>query len=257
MSIPIKSQKDLSLMQDAAFIAARVLEEVSQIAVDGATTHDLDHRARRLILDFGAKSACYRYKVNGLEYPSYICVSVNDEVVHGVPSPLKFIRYGDCVSIDVVIRYRGFVADNAKTIVVGPKNSDLMRLTEGTRDALFAGIAQAVPGNRVGDISHAIQESLNSRNLGIIREYVGHGVGVAMHEEPQIPNVGQPGTGPLLKEGMTLAIEPLATLGSPEVFVREDDGWTVATKDRKMAAHFEHTVLISENGPKILTSLGK
>lgn len=257
MSIPIKNSRERILMRDAAFIAAAVLDEVSRLVEDGITTHELDYRAMRLMSDYGAKSACHRYTVDDLEYPSYICVSVNNEVVHGVPSPVRFIQYGDCVSIDVVLRYRGFVADNATTVVVGPKKPDMMRLVDGTRDALLAGVAQAIPGNRVGDISYAIQKALESRNLGVVREYVGHGVGLAMHEEPQIPNFGKPGTGPLLKAGMTLAIEPIATLGSPEVFVKPDDGWTVVTKDGNAAAHFEHTVLVSENGPIILTSLGK
>lgn len=242
-------------MRDAAFIAASVLREVSKVVAHGVTTHELDYRAMRMMSDFGAKSACFGYSLEGLSYPSYICVSVNEEVVHGIPSPVRFIREGDCVSIDIVLRYRGFVADNATTIVVGARSPDVTRLVNATKQALYDGIAQAVPGNRVGDISYAIQRRLEENNLSVIKEYVGHGIGVKMHEEPQIPNIGRPGTGPLLKAGMTLAIEPIAALGSPDVYVRKEDRWTVVTKDGMPAAHFEHTVLVSENGPKILTSL--
>lgn len=239
-------------MRAACAAAARVLRDLSALVVPGVTTAGLDQAAKGLMLRHGCESACHGYVVNRLTYPGHICVSVNDEVVHGIGSASRVIREGDLVSLDVVVRREGFIGDNARTVLVGEVAPAARRLCQDTEKALLAGIAAARAGNRVGDISAAIQSVLTPGGYGIVRDFVGHGVGRKMHEEPQIPNFGKAGSGPKLLSGMTLAIEPMVNLGTHKI-VMAADGWTARTADGKPSAHFEHTVLVTEDGPEILT----
>lgn len=239
-------------MRAACAAAARVLRDLSALVVPGVTTAGLDQAAKGLMLRHGCESACHGYVVNRLTYPGHICVSVNDEVVHGIGSASRVVREGDLVSLDVVVRREGFIGDNARTVLVGEVAPSARQLCQDTEKALLAGIAAAVVGNRVGDISAAIQGVLAPRGYGIVRDFVGHGVGRKMHEEPQIPNFGKAGSGPKLLAGMALAIEPMVNLGTHKI-VMASDGWTARTADGKPSAHFEHTVLVTEDGPEILT----
>ncbi len=250
--IPIKNSYEVEQMRRACRIAAGVLDRVVNLVVPGVNTYDLDQAGKRYIRESGATSACHNFQNGNRIYPGYICVSVNDEVVHGIGSLRRTIRSGDVVSVDVVISYNGFIGDNARTVMVGEVSSEVRHLVETTRNALGYAISFARDGGRVGDISHAVQTFVESRGLSIVREFVGHGVGRSMHEAPQIPNHGRKGKGDRLKAGMTLAIEPMVNLGKHEVIVA-DDGWTAVTLDGKPSAHFEHTVLITKNGPEILT----
>jgi methionyl aminopeptidase len=204
------------------------------------------------MLEEGAVSACYNYQVGKRRFPSYTCISVNEEVVHGIASTKRVLRRGDVVALDVTVIHRGFVGDNACTVRVGEVDPQVDRLLTVTEEALHVGIQEARPGNRVGDISAAIQRFVESHGFSVVREFVGHGVGRSMHEDPQIPNFGKSGSGPQLLPGMTLAIEPMVNLGRPEVEVLAD-GWTVVARDRRPSAHFEHTVLVTPEGPEILT----
>jgi methionyl aminopeptidase len=190
--------------------------------------------------------------VGSRRFPSYSCLSVNEEVVHGIGSVNRILQDGDVVALDVVVSYQGFIGDNACTVAVGEIPAETRKLLEVTQEALRKGISRAVAGKRVGDISSAVQRHVETNGFSVVREFVGHGVGVSMHEEPQIPNFGRPGTGPKLRPGMTLAIEPMVNLGRPEVEVLAD-GWTVTTRDRTPSAHFEHTVLITDGAPEVLT----
>lgn len=254
--ISIKTGEEIEKMREACRVAATVLDRLKAHVASGVNTYDLDQEAKRLIADLGGTSACHNYKVGRQTFPSYSCLSVNEEVVHGIGSLKRVLQEGDVIALDIVVCYDGYVGDNAATVGVGdllPEVAGLLRVTE---EALFEGISRARDGNRVGDISHAIQRHVEARELSVVREFVGHGVGVSMHEEPQIPNFGRRGTGPRLKPGMTLAIEPMVNLGRPNVEVLSD-GWTVVTIDRKPSAHFEHTILITTGDPEILTQLKK
>lgn len=245
--IPIKSPSEIERMRRACAAAAEILHAVAALVQPGRTTAELNDAAGELISQRGGKSPFFGYR----GYPGQICVSVNDEVVHGIPGKRK-IQYGDIVSLDVGIILDGYVGDNAKTVAVGvvkPRMAELLAVTE---KALYAGIAQAREGKRVGDISHAIQTTAEAHGFSPVREFVGHGVGRKMHEEPQIPNFGKPGVGPKLRPGMTLAIEPMINAGTHEVQVLSDD-WTVVTADGAPSAHFEHTVLVTEGEAEILT----
>jgi methionyl aminopeptidase len=250
--IPIKSPAEVERMREACRIASCVLSAMKVHVREGVTTHELDQLARNLMLEEGAVSACYNYQVGKRRFPSYTCISVNEEVVHGIASPKRVLHRGDIVALDVTVVHRGFVGDNASTVRVGEVEPQVDRLVTVTEEALHVGIQEARPGNRVGDISAAIQRFVESHGLSVVREFVGHGVGRSMHEEPQIPNFGKRGAGPPLLPGMTLAIEPMVNLGRPEVEVLAD-GWTVVTRDRRPSAHFEHTVLVTPEGPEILT----
>jgi len=245
--IPVKSPSEIERMRRACAAAAEILGAVAALAEPGRTTAELNEAAGELIRQHGGKSPFLGYR----GYPGHVCVSVNDEVVHGVPTSRKF-QDGDIVSLDVGIILDGYVGDNARTVAVGvlkPKTAQLLQVTE---QALYAGIAQARRGRRVGDISHAIQATVEAHGFSPVREFVGHGVGRKMHEEPQIPNFGVAGKGPKLKSGMTLAIEPMINAGGYEVEVL-NDGWTVVTADGAPSAHFEHTVLVTEGEAEILT----
>ncbi len=239
-------------MRVACATAAQILDDVCKAVKPGVTTYELDQLAKSLIKKSGAKSACHNYQVGSKHFPAYSCISVNEEVVHGIGSIKRVLAEGDIVSIDVSIILNGFVGDNARSVLIEPVSQDVKRLAKDAYDALLAGIDKARSGNRIGDISSAIQRYAEKCGLGVVKEFVGHGVGRSMHEEPQIPNFGTPGTGPKLKPGMTLAIEPMVNLGGPEVEYAPD-GWTAITCDKMPSAHFEHTVLITEDFPEILT----
>jgi methionyl aminopeptidase len=251
--IPIKNPEAIRRMREACAIAATILARLKAQVRPGITTYDLDQIGRDLISSFGARSAPYGYKHgSGRPYPAYTCLSVNEEVVHGIGSLKRILRDGDIISVDVTIEYNGYIGDNAVTVPVGaiaPRVAELLQVTEA---ALHLGIKQAVVGNRIGDISHAVQTYVEAHGFGIVREMVGHGVGRQMHEEPQIPNFGRKNSGEKIKPGMTLAIEPMVNLGGPAVRTLSD-GWTIVTTDGKPSAHFEHTVLTTDSGPEILT----
>lgn len=250
--IPIKNSEAIGRMREACAVAATVLARLKEQVRPGITTYDLDQIGRDLIASFGARSACYGYQLHSRRYPAYTCLSVNEEVVHGIGSLRRILRDGDIISLDVVVEYNGYIGDNARTVPVGaiaPRTAELLKVTE---EALALGIAQATVGNRIGDISHAVQTFVESHGFGVVREMVGHGVGRAMHEEPQIPNFGRRNSGEKIRAGMTLAIEPMVNLGTHAVRTLSD-GWTVVTTDGSPSAHFEHTVLTTDAGPEILT----
>jgi len=253
--IPIKNSEAIRRMRESCAIAATILARLKEQVRPGITTYDLDQIGRDLISSFGARSAPYGYQHgSGRPYPAYTCLSVNEEVVHGIGSLKRILRDGDIISVDVTVEYNGYIGDNAVTVPVGtlaPRVAELVKVTE---EALAIGIAQATVGNRIGDISEAVQAFVESHGFGIVREMVGHGVGQKMHEEPQIPNFvdRKRNRTEEIKPGMTLAIEPMVNLGRHEVRTLSD-GWTVVTADGKPSAHFEHTVLTTESGPEILT----
>ena len=247
--ILLKSEREIRCMREAGRIVALALDAVGKVVEPGITTQELDELARRTIVEHGAKPA-----FKGLYgFPANICVSVNCEVVHGIPGSRKLAE-GDIVSVDCGAEIDGFNGDSAITIPVGKVSPEIARLIEETRNALYKGIELAVAGNRVGAISHAIQTYAEKAGFGVVREYVGHGIGRSMHEEPEVPNFGFADRGPVLKAGMVLAIEPMINLGTRAV-KSTDDGWTVVTRDGKPSAHFEHTVAIMPDGPEILTRL--
>ncbi len=250
--IPIKSEAEIEKMRQACRVAATVLDAMRAHVREGVTTYELDQIARDLMLDEGAVSACHNYQVGSRRFPSHTCISVNEEVVHGIASQKRVLRSGDIVALDVTVVYQGYIGDNACTVKVGEVEPLADRLLRVTEEALHVGIEWARAGSRVGDISHSIQRFVEERGFSVVREFVGHGVGRSMHEEPQIPNFGRRGSGPELRPGMTLAIEPMVNAGRPEVEVL-GDGWTVVTRDRKPSAHFEHTVLVTAGDPEILT----
>ncbi|TVR54128.1 MAG: type I methionyl aminopeptidase [Puniceicoccaceae bacterium] len=253
--IPIKTAEEIAGMREACRVAAEVLDAVARTAIPGVTTYDLDQLARRLIEDRGAESACHNYHGTHKPFPAFICISVNEEVVHGIGSIRRILAEGDVVALDVVVRYRGFIGDNARTIPVGEVDPRCLALIRCAEDAFSRALTKVRPGCRVGDISWSIQNWVESRGFSVVRDFVGHGIGRSMHEEPQIPNFGRKKTGAKLRPGMTLAIEPMVNLGRPEVEVL-DDSWTVVTRDRLPSAHHEHTVLVTEGEPEILTLPG-
>ncbi len=247
--ITIKSPAELLAMKEAGRVVAATIEVLVSSLEPGMKTKRLDAIASREIRRLGASPAFKGYR----GFPATICVSLNHEIVHGIPGE-RVIREGDIVSIDVGAVVDGFYADAAVTAPMGKVSPEGGRLIESTRQSLEIGIQQAVVGNRVGDISAAVQRFAEGRGYGVVREYVGHGVGRALHEEPSIPNFGQPGKGPLLRPGMVIAIEPMLNIGGWQTRVLEDD-WTVVTADGTLSAHFEHTIAITEEGPRVLTSL--
>ena len=234
-------------MRVSCRMAAEVLAEVAAAVAPGVTTEALDQLTRRLIAERKAKPSFLGYR----KFPAAICISINDEVIHGIPGR-RAIRFGDVVSLDVGVLKDGFHGDCATTVMVGVLDPDVIRLVEATKRALAAAIAAVRPGGRLGDVSHAVQSIAEASGCSVVRDFVGHGVGRVLHEDPQIPNYGKPGQGPVLKPGMTLAIEPMVNLGKNGVCVL-DDGWTVVTKDGMPSAHFEHTVAVLEGGAEILT----
>jgi len=251
--IPIKSQEGIARMRESCAIAAVVLAKLRECVHPGVTTYDLDQIGRELIAAQGARSADYGYQHNSRRFPAYICVSVNEEVVHGIGSLKRVLRDGDIVSLDVTVEHKGYIGDNAVTVPVGRIAPKLEKLLQVTEQALQVGIRQTQVGGRIGDISAAIQAYVEGHGFSVVRDLVGHGVGVSMHEPPEIPNFGRPGTGDRIKPGMTLAIEPMVNLGGSQTRTLAD-GWTVVTADGLPSAHFEHTVLTTGKGPEILTA---
>jgi methionyl aminopeptidase len=245
--IELKTSSELDVMRQAGRIVSGLLDHLAGLLRAGLKTNALDEAAMAYLTREGAKPAFLGYR----GFPACICVSVNEEVVHGIPGERK-LRDGDLVSLDAGAVLDGLYADAAMTAGIGAVAPRARRLAETTQRALEAGIAQAVTGNRLSDISHAVQRVAEGEGFGVVREFVGHGIGRALHEDPPVPNFGPPHTGPRLRAGMVLAIEPMVTLGGPEVRVLED-GWTAVTVDRSLAAHFEHTVAITERGPEVLT----
>ncbi len=247
--IILKSERELRYMRDAGRVVAGALEEVKKATRPDVTTQELDKVAEEYIKGAGAIPAFKGYH----GFPGNICTSVNEQVVHGIPG-LRRLKSGDNVSIDIGAVINGYYGDAAITVPVGEVDAEVAKLIEVTEASLYKGLEQAVAGNKLSDISHAVQVEAEAHGYGVVRDYVGHGIGRNMHEDPQIPNYGPPGRGPRLKRGMTLAIEPMINLGTYGVSTL-DDGWTVVTTDGKRSAHFEHTVVVTEDGPEILTKL--
>jgi len=245
--IVLKNERDLDAMRPAGAVAGTVLEEIAAFIKPGLTTRQVDEFAAKRIKQHGAKSAFLGYR----NYPCHTCLSVNEEVVHGLAGDRE-LHFGDIISVDVGVFYKGFVGDTARTVAVGGCGVAAQRLMDVTEHALGEGIAAAVPGNRVTDISRAIQTYVEANGFSVVREFVGHGVGRSMHEEPQVPNFVDPKSNQKLRSGMTLAIEPMVNTGQAGVKILKD-GWTVVTQDGLLSAHFEHTVLITEGEPEILT----
>ncbi len=242
-----KSPREIEKMAATGALVAETIAHVGRLIRPGVTTDELDAAAGDFIREHGGIPTSEGYK----GYPKAICISPNDVVVHGIPDASE-VGDGDLVTLDVGITLDGYIADSAYTFGVGEIDAESQRLLDVAQDALAAGITEAVVGNRVGDLSHAIQEVVEAGGFSVVRSLVGHGVGRYYHEDPHIPNFGEPGRGPRLSEGMTIAIEPMITAGSSEVAMM-DDGWTVRTVDGSMSAHFEHTVAVTADGPRILT----
>ncbi len=245
--IAIKNSRELSMMREACIISARALKLAGEAVEPGVTTAEIDRLIRRYIESQGAVPSFLGYG----GYPASACISVNETVIHGIPDG-RVIKAGDIVSIDVGAYLNGFHGDNAATFPAGEISQEAEALLTATRESLYEGIAQAVAGNRIGDIGSAVQRYVEMRGYSVVRQFVGHGVGTNLHEDPSVPNFGTPGRGPRLLPGMTLAIEPMINLGGPDVRVLKD-GWTTVTQDGKLSAHFEHTVAITKDGPTILT----
>ncbi len=248
--IVLKTTGELAQMKEACVIAAGALRAAGEAVRPGVSTAEIDRAAHSYITKHGATPTFLGY--NG--YPAASCVSINDEVIHGIPSKHRIVHEGDLVSIDVGATFNGYVGDNAATFAAGEISPEAQRLSDTTRESLYVGIAAAVAGGRIGDIGYAIQSYCEERGYSVVREYTGHGVGATMHEDPSVPNFGTPGRGVRLLPGMTIAIEPMINQGSSAIR-QLADGWTVKTKDGKLSAHFEHTVAITADGPVILTKI--
>lgn len=247
--IIIKSQDEIEKIARACKIVAQVLRDLREIVKPGVTTKDIEIFVEKKIAEKGAIPAFKGYR----NYPSSVCTSVNDQVVHGIPSNLR-LKDGDILSIDLGVYLDGFYGDGAVTLPVGRISPAAERLLKVTEEALYKGIEKARPGNRVSDVSSSIQRYVESHGYSVVRTFVGHGIGRSLHEEPQVPNYGNPGHGPRLREGMTLAIEPMVNEGTYEVKIL-DDGWTAVTADGSLSAHYEHTIVITKNSARILTKI--
>ena len=255
--VTIKSKREIELMKEACKVVALTYQELEKRIKPGMTTWELDQIAEKTMRSLGAIPAekGYNIGIKGVPpYPATLCVSINDEVIHGIPSKNKVIREGDIVSIDTVALKNGFNGDAARTFIVGKTSKEAERLVQVTKQAFFEGIKFAKPGYRIGDVSHRIGEYVRSQGYSVVREFQGHGIGREMHEDPGIPNYGKAGRGIRLEPGMTLAIEPMVIQGKPNI-LQLDDGWTIITEDGSLAAHYENTILITEKEPKILTIL--
>ncbi|MDD5979609.1 MAG: type I methionyl aminopeptidase [bacterium] len=247
--ISIKSDNEIKLLREAGRIVYETHQYLKPFIKEGITTKKLDSLAESFIRSKGAIPSCLGYE----GYPATLCTSVNEQIVHGIPGPRK-LKNGDIITLDICACYKGYHGDSAWTYAVGEINDDKKYLMEHTENALYEGLAMVKPGNRIGDISNAIEEYAKKYNLGVVKELEGHGVGSNLHEDPEIPNYGKKGTGPVLKKGMVLAIEPMLTLGSPDIVIL-DDNWTIETEDYSPSAHFEHTVVVTDDGYEILTGV--
>lgn len=247
--IILKTDEEIELLREANLVVARTLGEVARWVAPGITTRRLNQIADEYIRSQG----CVPGFLGLYGFPGSVCISVNENVVHGIPSSYA-LKEGDIVSVDCgAVTPAGFNGDSTYTFCVGEVSEEVKQLLRTTKEALYEGIAKAVPGNRIGDIGHAIQDYCEKRGYGVVREFVGHGVGKKLHEDPEVPNYGRRGTGPLIKNGMTIAIEPMINLGSKNIF-QEADGWTCRTRDRKPSAHFEHSIAVHHGKPDILSS---
>ena len=252
--IPIRTRRELDSMREAGRHVGEILLELREAAQPGVTTGELDDVATLAIKQRKLTSSFVGYEPGGLPpYPAAVCISVNEEIVHGIPSSRE-LKEGDLVSLDFGIICDGYHGDSAVSIPVGEVDDDSQRLMDATRDSLYLGIAEMVPGKRLSDIGHAIQRRAESAGYSVVRQFVGHGIGQALHEQPQIPNYGKCGRGPRLQAGMVFAIEPMVNVGSEKVRMLDDE-WTAVTADGSLSAHFEHTVLITEEGPEVLTQV--
>jgi len=252
--IVLKGPEEIEIMRAANVIVAEVLAELREHVRAGVTTGELDRVAEELTRKKGAVPAFKGYTVAGRVFPASLCASINDEVVHGVPSGSRALREGDIIGLDFGVFYRGYYGDAAITVGVGAVSAEAEELMRTTREALEAAIEAARPGGRLGDVSAAIQAHAESRRFSVVRDFVGHGIGKRLHEDPQVPNFGQPDRGVRLREGMVLAIEPMVNAGGPEVDLKQD-GWTAVTSDGSLSAHFEHSVAIVERGSYVLSQL--
>ena len=246
--IVLKTGRELSIMREACKISAQALKLIGEAIEPGVTTAELDRIAEKFIRNCGATPNFKGY--NG--YPATACISINNEVIHGIPTAKRKIQNGDIVSVDLGALFEGYHGDNAATFACGDVSEEAKRLMDATRESLYEGIKMARAGGRIGDISNAIQSYVEARGYSVVREYVGHGVGTSLHEAPEVPNFGIAGRGVRLMPGMTLAIEPMINIGKPQVKIMPD-GWTVLTQDGSLSAHFEHTIAITADGPQIMT----
>ena len=253
--VTIKSEKEIKLMREACRITSLVYKEIEKIIKPGMSTLELDNFADKIIRENGGIPAQKGYP-SGMKgvpaFPATLCISINDEVIHGIKKKKKIIKDGDVVSIDLVVYKDGFNGDAARTFIVGNGSSEAKKLVDVTKQAFFEGIKYAKPGNRIGDISHRIGEFVESNGFNVVREFQGHGIGREMHEDPGIPNYGKAGRGIRLEPGMTLAVEPMVIAGRRDIY-QDYDGWTILTQDGSLSAHYENTILITEKEPEILT----
>ena len=249
--IILKSSREIALMRAGGRILAGVMQQLKTFVKPGISTLEIDREVESFILSRDAQPAFKGYR----GFPATVCVSINEEVVHGIPSASRVVKEGDIIGLDLGCIVEGYYADAAFTQAVGEVPPRVQDLLDVTRESLYRGIAECRPGRRLGDLSHAVQQHVEAHGFSVVRAFVGHGIGTALHEDPQVPNFGEPGRGPTLKPGMVLAIEPMVTMGSHEVRILSDR-WTAVTEDGSLAAHFEHTVAITEAGPEILTAPG-
>lgn len=255
--ISIKSKREIELMKEACKLTALTYDYIEKIIRPGMSTLELDNLAEKFIRDHGGIPAQKGYPsgVRGVpDFPGTLCISINDVVIHGIPSKDIIIKDGDIVSVDLVVLKNGYNGDAARTFLIGNCSDEAKELVAVTKQAFFEGLKCAKPGNRVGDISHAVETYVRSKGFNLVREFQGHGIGKKMHEEPGVPNIGKAGRGPRLEKGMTICIEPMVMAGKEDIWELED-GWTIATQDGSLSAHYENTILITENEPKILTIL--
>ena len=245
--ITIRNEDEIELLRRAGEIVGETHHYLEKFIKPGITTKELDKLAYDFIISKGATPSCLGYE----GYPATLCTSINDEVVHGIPGPRK-LKNGDIITIDIVACYKGYHGDSAWTYAVGTIDDKKKYMMEHTEKALYEGLKMVKPGNRIGDISHAIEAYATKHHMGVVRELVGHGVGTDMHEDPEVPNYGREGSGPLLKEGMVIAIEPMLTYGDRHVYILDDD-WTIVTADGEPSAHYEHTIVVTKDGYEILT----
>ncbi|QSQ26922.1 type I methionyl aminopeptidase [Pyxidicoccus parkwayensis] len=246
--VGIKSREEIALMRQAGRIVCEILDALEAAVAPGVTTWELDALAAELTARKGARPAFKGY----LGFPCVLCASINEEVVHGIPSRTRKLAEGDLMKLDFGVSYRGFFGDSARTVPVGKVSAEARALMEATRESLHKAIQAMLPGNHLGDIGHAVQRHVEARGYSVVRGFTGHGIGRKLHEHPQVPNHGQPGGGMKLRAGMVLAVEPMVNQGTDEVELLEDE-WTAVTADGKLSAHFEHTVLITDCGPEVLT----
>ncbi len=255
--ISIKSKREIEFMKEACKLTALTYDYIEKIIRPGMSTLELDNLAEKFIRDHGGIPAQKGYPsgVRGVpDFPGTLCISINDVVIHGIPSKDIIIKDGDIVSVDLVVLKNGYNGDAARTFLIGNCSDEAKKLVAVTKQAFFEGLKCAKPGNRVGDISHAVETYVRSKGFNLVREFQGHGIGKEMHEEPGVPNIGKAGRGPRLEKGMTICIEPMVMAGKEDIWELED-GWTIATQDGSLSAHYENTILITENEPKILTIL--